>query len=60
MDGLTIEELARDEFKGWWDSIKEPKKDNIQAQTLEALFVEAWIRGFAYRMANGEANNVRA
>ena len=59
MDGLTIEEMAIEDFKDWWRNIQEPKRDSIQAQTLESIFLEAWIRGFAYRMTNGEANNVR-
>ena len=57
MDGLTIVEVAYDEFKEWTKNF--PQMTFDQARGLETIFVDAWLRGFAYRMANGEANNVR-
>lgn len=56
MDGLTITELATEDFKKWLNQF--PKITFDQARALEPVFMEAWIRGFAYRMTNGEANNV--
>ena len=53
----TITEIAHDEFEDWCERAGMLNKDH-QLQ-LRYIFIEAWIRGFAYRMANG-ANNVRS
>ena len=57
MNELTVVELAIEDFKEWTKNL--PNLTFEQARGIEPIFIEAWIRGFAYRMANG-ANNVRS
>ena len=54
-DADTIQDLAHREYKDWATRIGLPKGNS---EPLKTIFVEAWIRGFAYRMVNGD-NNVR-
>lgn len=54
---VTIIQYAYDDFDTYCENF--PKLTFEQRELLRAIFIEAWIRGFANRIIKGEANNVR-